>query len=60
MNWNHNTFPKEKYLKVDISKKLNNMIYVNSIGYNAEKDVDIDCCWSGWLPTSSIKLIKEL
>ena len=57
-NWNNNTYPKYKYLKIDVSKVMGKMIKVNSIAYDYENKRDLNVLWSGWLPIDLIKIIE--
>lgn len=59
-NWNHNTYPQQEYLKVDVLKVMNKMIYINGIGFDYVNKVDTNYIWSGWLPINQIKIIEEL
>lgn len=58
INWNNNTYPENKYLKIDVSKVLGKMIKVNSIAYDYENHKDLTAVWSGWLPIELIKIIE--
>jgi len=57
-NWNNNTYPKHKYLKIDVNKVMGKMIKVNSIGYDCINKKDLNEIWSGWLPIDLIKIIE--
>ena len=59
-NWNGNKIPKHKYMKIDVSKIMGKMVKVNSIGYDINKNVNINDIWEGWLPESSITIIERL
>lgn len=59
-NWNNNTVPPHRYLKVDISKIMANMIKVNSIAYDVDTNKDLNKVWSGWLPSDQINVIEKL
>lgn len=59
-NWNRGTIPQYKYMKVDVSKVVGKMIQVTGIGYDHEHDTDLNGMWSGWLPLTSIEIIKKL
>ena len=56
-NWNRGTYPRYKYLKVDVSRVMGKMIQVNSIAYDMNTGRDINDMWSGWLPIDLIKII---
>lgn len=60
INFNRGTCPRFNYLKIEIENIINTMIQVNSLGYDIEKNQDIDILWSGWLPTNQIHLIEEV
>lgn len=59
-NWNNGSFPKIRYLKVDINKRMNNMIKVVGIGYDPETKQDLDKYWSGWICIDNIEIIEKL
>jgi hypothetical protein len=59
-NWNNNKIPKHKYLIIDVSKIMGNMIKVNSIGYDIDRKVNINDVWEGWLPDESFVVIERL
>ena len=59
-NWNNNSFPKSKYMKVEIIKTLGKMINVNGVGYDYINHTNMNYIWSGWLPVQQIKKIEVL
>ena len=59
-NWNGGSFPKTRYLKIDINKKMNNMIKVVSVGYDLETRQDLDKYWSGWLCVDNLVIIEKI
>lgn len=59
-NWNRGTVPTSKYMKIDVSKVLGKMIYINGIGYDFDNKVDTDVMWSGWLPIQDIEVIERI
>lgn len=59
-NWNNGSFPKTRYLKIDIIKKMNNMIKINSIEYNLITKQNLDKHWSGWLCVDNLDIIEKL
>ena len=59
-NWNRGTYPKSKYMKVDISKLVGNMVLVNGFGYDYENNQDTNIMWSGWLPIKQIKVMEKI
>lgn len=60
INWNNGTFPKDKYLKIDVSKIMPKMIKVVSIGYDPTLNKDLSNFWSGWLTLADISVIQKL
>ena len=54
VNWNNGSYPKAQYLKVYLSKILGKMVFCDSIGYDFENKVDLNCMWSGWLNTEEL------
>jgi hypothetical protein len=59
-NWNRGTYPKSKYMKVDISKKVGDMVLVNGLGYDYNTKQDTNVLWNGWLPIKKIKVMEKL
>ena len=59
-NWNRGTYPKSKYMKVDISKMVGNMVLVNGFGYDYDNHQDTNNMWNGWLPIKQIKVMEKI
>ena len=59
-NWNNNTYPKHKIMKIDVTKIMGKMVKVNSMGYDMKNQTDTTDMWTGWLPQKSIKIIERL
>ena len=59
-NWNNGSFPKHEFMKISVSKKLGDMIFIDGIYYDNALKQDINEMWTGWLPVNEIKLIEEL
>ena len=59
-NWNNGTHPVQKYMKLEVTKKLAKMIYVYGVYYNIETNVESSDEWDGWLPQESLVIIKEV
>lgn len=59
-NWNKGTYPRCEFLKIDVTKVLGKMIYVNALGYDNEKQEDLNYCWTGWLPIQQLELVTKL
>ena len=57
-NWNRGTYPKYKYLKVDVSQVMGKMIKVNSIAYDYVNQRDLVDMWTGWLPIDLIMIVE--
>ena len=60
VNWNNNSVPSYRYLKIDVSKVMSKMIKVVGIGYDFDKKQDISYFWSGWLSLDKIKILEEI
>ena len=54
IQWNNGIAPKDKILNVEVVKILGNMIKVSGCGTYSSN------IWTGWLPISSIKIVKTL
>jgi len=59
-NWNHGSSPKTNCLKIDVTRKMDNMIKVISVGYDLTLKQDLDKYWSGWLSIDNIEIIQKL
>lgn len=59
-NWNQGRSPAKDYLKIYISKKLGQNIYVDSVGYDFINKIDLDYVWSGWLNIKDLELISKM
>jgi len=59
-NWNAGRYPTHEFMKIDVSKRLGDMIYVTGLYYNNETNEDINEMWEGWICTTEIHLVKEL
>jgi len=59
-NWNNGSFPKTCYLKIDVNKKMNNMIKIVGVGYDIISKQDLAIYWSGWLCLDNIDIIEKL
>lgn len=60
INWNNNTVPPFKVLKINVLVRQQKMIKVQSFGFDLNTNEDIYTTWSGWLPVNQIKLLKEI
>lgn len=60
VNWNNGSVPNSKYYKIDVSRKVGNMIKIVGIGFNPETNTDLDIEWTGWLPINNIRVIQKL
>ena len=59
-NWNNGIIPKDEYMKIDVLQLMGKMVKINSIGYDIENNTDTGNHWEGWLPISSITILKEI
>ena len=59
-NWNNNTAPKHKFMKIEVNKVMGKMVKVYSLGYDMKNGVDTSDLWTGWLPQKSITIIERL
>lgn len=60
INFNHNSVPTNSYMKVEINKMMNNLLYVIGIGYDFENKKDLNNIWSGWLPKNNIDIMEKI
>ena len=59
-NWNNGNRPTFEYCKIDVSRIMGRMLYVNAIVYDNINNVDLDDIWTGWISRDLIEVIKEL
>lgn len=59
-NWNNNNVPKYKYMKCIVKVVMGKMVRIEGTACNMKDMSDIDYKWAGWLPSKSIKVIKEM
>lgn len=59
-NWNNGSFPKVRYLKIDVDKKMSNMVKVVSVGYDPVAKQDLNKYWSGWLCIDNFDVIEKI
>ena len=59
-NWNKGTVPPCKYMNVYCIQVMGKMFRVEGVGVDNETGDTLDCFWSGWLPQTSVKFLKEL
>lgn len=59
-NWNNNIIPTEKIMKIAVVKCMGTMVNFN--GYGVDKDTEVvnNNYWQGWVPVSSLRIIKEI
>lgn len=60
INWNNNSVPEYRYLKIDVSKVMSKMIKVVAVGYDYESKKDLAYFWHGWLNTDEIKVLEKI
>ena len=59
-NWNNNIVPQSKYYKCECLQVMGKMIKIEGSGYDWELQEDLHTSWNGWVPTKSVRIIKEL
>lgn len=59
-NWNKGTHPVSKYNYVEVAQVMGKMIRVNACGYDITTASTTDTIWEGWIPSTHIKILKEL
>ena len=58
-NWNNGILPTDHYYKANLIKKMNNMIYINGIACDEEKNTK-DRAFNGWLDLNTIEILERL
>ena len=59
-NWNKGIIPVNKYMNCEIIQFMGKMVKISGAGYDFENKKPLETSWEGWLPKSSINIIKEL
>lgn len=59
-NWNNGSFPKTATLKIDVNRRMSNMVKVVSVGYDLVTREDLPLYWSGWLAIDNFDIIEKL
>ena len=59
-NWNKGNHPTHQYIKVQVNKKLGNMIFVCGAYYDIDTKNVINEYWNGWLPDEQLEVIEEV
>lgn len=59
-NWNSNKAPIERYMKVEVSKIMPNMIKVVGVGYDIYNKTILNSFWSGWLQIDNIDILSKV
>lgn len=60
IEWNKGIVPKHKYMKCEVLQIMGKMIKIEALGYDWENQCDILEPWSGWLPSKSVKILREV
>lgn len=58
-NWNNGNYPKHKYLKAQVTKKVGNMLFLCGV-YCDENKNNINEFWNGWLPDEQLDILEEV
>jgi hypothetical protein len=59
-NWNRGVAPKSIYMNCEVQQLMGKMVKIVAIGYDYDTKTTLNDSWEGWLPKSSIQIIKEL
>ena len=59
-NWNKGNHPLHQYMKVQVDKKLGNMLFVCGAYYDINTKNVLNEYWSGWLPDEELEIIEEV
>ena len=59
-NWNKGTVPPCKHMNICCIQVMGKMFKVDGVGVNIETGDTLDCFWTGWLPQTSVKFLKEI
>ena len=60
VNWNGGTVPPCKHMNVCCIQVMGKMFKVEGVGVDTETGAALGVAWTGWLPQTSVKFIKEL
>ena len=59
-NWNSGKHPTHNYIKMQVQKKLGNMIFVCGAYYDIHTQDVMSEYWNGWLPEEQLEIIEEV
>ena len=59
-NWNKGNYPKHSCMKVQINKKMGNMLFVCGVYYDDFSKKDMNEYFNGWLPDEKLEIIEEV
>ena len=59
-NLNNNSYPTNKYYKINVIQILDNKVRFVGIAYDINNDMTLDSKWTGWIPTKEIKVLRKL
>lgn len=58
-NWNNGNYPKHKYMRAQVTKKVGNMLYLCGV-YCDENKNNLNEFWNGWLPDEQLEIVEEV
>lgn len=59
-NWNNNQVPKHKFYKCQCVQIMGKMIKILGVAFDYENRLDLEENWDGWLPTKSVRILREI
>lgn len=59
-NWNGGTNPPTQFMNVMVVQVMGKMFKVSGVGFDPDTNNTLACEWTGWIPGTSLKIIREL
>ena len=59
-NWNQGKFPKYACMRVQVTKKMGDKIFVCGVYYDDVMKKDMNEYYNGWLPDEKLEIIEEV
>lgn len=60
INWNQGSIPNSSCYKIEITKVLGKMVFVEGLAYDYSTKQNKTSVWSGWLPIEHFKIADTL
>lgn len=59
-NWNKGNYPKHPCMRVQVTKKMGDKIFVCGVYYDEVSKTNMNEYFNGWLPDEKLEIIEEV